>query len=260
MFSLKIVSLNLLNDHRYWDDRKPLITAEIKRLNPDIIAFQEFLISKKTSQWLEESYPEYQAYLCPKTGEKMTESLALLSKLPVIEHVTMDYGTQKRVAQRISIKVDEKVLNVANTHMYFGPLRDKPRLKQVHRLLEWLPQTSIVCGDFNAEPGYRSMLEMKKRFNSAYATIHSQEPEWTCPTSLKRGIALQHGVRHVGLRAAGIYKHRQNIHWHGTIDYIYADQNIKIKSCDLAFDKASPDDKYIYPSDHLGLVAEIGVI
>lgn len=190
----------------------------------------------------------------------MTESLALLSKLPVIEHVTMDYGTQKRVAQRISIKVDEKVLNVANTHMYFGPLRDKPRLKQVHKLIEWLPERSIVCGDFNAEPGNRSMLEMKKRFNSAYAYTHGQEPDWTCPTPLKRGLTPRHGARHVGLRAAGIYKHRQNIHWHGTIDYIYVDQNIKIKSCDLAFDNASSADKNIYASDHLGLVAEIGVI
>ena len=37
----RVVTLNLEQDHKRWSDRRPLISAEIATLRPDVIAFNE---------------------------------------------------------------------------------------------------------------------------------------------------------------------------------------------------------------------------
>jgi len=42
---------------------------------------------------------------------------------------------------------------------------------------------------------------------------------------------------------------------HGTLDYIFVSPEFRIADAGLAFDKPSPFDANMYPSDHLGLFA-----
>ncbi len=256
---LKIVSLNLLIDLRFWEKRKLLVLDELKRLKPDIIALQEVSLFKMNGQWLADQLGGYRVYLCPKTGVNPHEGLAILSKLSAVHHQTVSFGKQKRVAQSITIKIDDKLVNLANTHLIFEPVSDRARLTQVEKLVDWLPSPAIVCGDFNAEPESQSMTTIKKRFSSAYEAVHGHEPNHTCPTPLKRGLYPVQLATQTGMRLAGLYKHRRNMHWHGTLDYIYTEKTLQVNACHLAFTKASATDNKMYASDHFGLVAEIEI-
>ena len=51
----RVAMLNLEQDHKRWEARKPLITAEIAALKPDFIAFNEVSIPLQTAKSLQEA-------------------------------------------------------------------------------------------------------------------------------------------------------------------------------------------------------------
>ncbi len=44
---------------------------------------------------------------------------------------------------------------------------------------------------------------------------------------------------------------------HGTLDYIFISPEWKVRDAGLCFDKPSPFDANVYPSDHIGVFAEL---
>src|ERR1700731_623864 len=48
----RIATLNLEQDHKRWDARRPLIAAEIARLRPDVMAFNEICVPRQTARIL----------------------------------------------------------------------------------------------------------------------------------------------------------------------------------------------------------------
>ena len=50
----------------------------------------------------------------------------------------------------------------------------------------------VAVGDFNGMPETPAIALMRERFTSAYAAIHGQEPEYTCPTPLKKHRSWQY--------------------------------------------------------------------
>jgi endonuclease/exonuclease/phosphatase family metal-dependent hydrolase len=44
---------------------------------------------------------------------------------------------------------------------------------------------------------------------------------------------------------------------HGTLDYIYGSPHFQVTEAGLAFNKPSPDDPELYPSDHIGVWAKL---
>ena len=259
MSALVLVSLNLLNDLTFWDLRALLIVAELRRLNPDVIALQEVALPLNNARWLADQLGEYTVQLQPKTGARREhEALALLSRLPVTPHDGLELIHQDRVAQRITVRVGDAPLVIANTHLLAWLTDATPRSEQVRRLLDWLPRDvpTIVCGDFNALPHYRAIAVMRERFVSAYSAAHGHEPAFTWPTPLHRGKGWRHRARELGLWLGGIALHRTT-RWRGTVDYIFVDPRLRVHTCDLAFTQPARDHPRIYPSDHLGLVARL---
>jgi mRNA deadenylase 3'-5' endonuclease subunit Ccr4 len=61
--SLIVASLNLLNDLTHWDDRRSLIVAELRRLQPDLIALQEVVLPVNNAQWIADELGGYSAWL-----------------------------------------------------------------------------------------------------------------------------------------------------------------------------------------------------
>lgn len=259
---LSIVTLNLLNDLTYWTERAPLILAELSRLQPDLIALQEISLPTNTAAWLADRLEGYSAHICPKKGRLgRLEGLAILSRLPVDEHHTLSLSAQGRVAHWITVPHQGNRWLFANTHMFWSPFDDDIRLHQVQRLLSSLPHhhhPTVLCGDFNAMPYYRSIKLIKRHFTSAYAALHGDEPSYTIPTPLKRGAGLRHSARRSALKFIGRLTGRKTS-WRGTVDYIFVDSRVQVISCSIAFDQPHPDDNHIYPSDHLGLIARIVV-
>jgi len=268
---IKILTINLLNDLSRWDERKNLIAQGVNDLQPDLIALQEVTLPLNTAQWLADHLGGYTVHLCPKTGKaKNREGIAILNRLPVEGEAYLDLQRQGRVAQYVRLKIKDKRLIVANTHLYWEPGESKERMRQVERLLEWLRTTpadaAIVCGDFNGEPDQLSIKRMRKHFASAHQTSHGKEPDYTCPTPLKnkRNAVMRF------TRAAWSFRWRLNAiwagkaknaapDWRGTLDYIFVNDGVNVKACDVVLNRPAPHDPTLYPSDHFGLMATLEV-
>ena len=259
---LSIATLNLLNDLTFWPERAPLIIAELRRLQPDLVALQEINIPSDNAAWITAQLDGYSLHICPKKGRLgQREGLAILSRLPVETHQTLSMSAQGRVAHWISVDHEGQRWLLANTHLFWSPVDDDLRLHQVRRLLSHLPHhdPTIICGDFNSMPYYRSIKLIKKQFSSAYAAVHGDEPAYTSPTPLKRGPGLRHSARRTALRLIGSILIGRNASWRGTIDYIFVNSRVQVLDCSIAFDQPSPHDSQIYPSDHLGLIANLAI-
>lgn len=259
---LTIATLNLLNDAPTWQARRQLIVPELIALAPDLIALQEVALPANNAQWLADQLSSYAVYLCPKTGRKSEhEALAILSRWPVRDHATLALVHQDRVAHRVMVEHGGQRLTFANVHLYFSLLNDIPRVAQVRRLLDWLPQDvpAVVCGDFNASPRRGSMQLMRQRFISAHAAANGHEPAFTFPSPLHRGPGWRHSARSALLRAGGLAQHRQNAPLHVTVDYIFVDPVIQVRECQIAFHRPDGRNPRVYPSDHFGLTAKLEV-
>lgn len=256
--TLTLVSLNLLDDLDLWEYRAPLILRELEYLQPDVIGLQEVRLSINNAQWIATRLGGYEVQLCPKTGEHgRHDALAILSRLPIAAHHTLAFEHQGRVALRVEIQHQGVVWHVATTHTYWNPVNDHTRLQEVKRLAAWLPSPGVICGDFNAEPDYPSMLKMKERFQSAHAMANGHEPTYTCPTPLFRGAGARNTARRASLRLAGLVTKRKLEDWTGVIDYVFVDAAITVKTCHVAFHHPAGHDHRMYASDHLGLFARL---
>jgi endonuclease/exonuclease/phosphatase family metal-dependent hydrolase len=261
---LKIVTINILNDLSRWAQRRLLLAQGLADLSPDLIAFQEVQLPHNPAGWLADQLGYSHRMLSPKSGWSAAhEGLALLSRWPLDDTAVLDLGGQDRIAQRASLKVGERPVVVANTHLYWQPGESPARLRQVERLLDWLQNLPgappcVICGDFNATPETQAIRHMGQQLRSAHLTVHGVEPEYTCPTPLPRspwavtrtllGFFLLIRPRHLDLR------------WRGVLDYIFVDSRLKVTDCQVVLDKPSPENPRIYPSDHFGLYAEIDIL
>jgi endonuclease/exonuclease/phosphatase family metal-dependent hydrolase len=257
---LRIVTFNLLDDQTHWPQRAPLIVDGLRALAPDVIALQEAHLPTDNASWIAEQLGGFAVFLCAKDGLRgLREGEAILSRLPATDHQRLSFGRQGRVAHRMQVEHEGTAWTICNTHLYFSAFDDVTRVQQVRRLRRWLPegQPTVVCGDFNAEPGYRSSAEMRKRFRSAYAVAHGAEPPFTCPTPLHRGPGFRHSVRRLALGFLGRTLRRGQPVWRGTIDYIYVSDEVHVAKAALVLDSPSPDSPRIYPSDHVGILAEL---
>lgn len=258
MPNLILVTLNLLDDERRRWERLDLAVSEIKRLRPDVVLLQEVNLVAGVEKKLAKLLPDYVISICRLSGNSSGIALVTLSRQKPLAEDRLALS-QDRVAQKITFKIGSRKVNFVNVHLYFSPLRDKARRQQVAQLLDFAGQPTIVAGDFNAMPAYKSMKMMQKRFNSAYRQIFGHEPLRTYPSPLWRGTGTRHELRRQALKVIEAVTGRLNQDWGGTIDYIFAGQGIKATSCSLAFDKPSPDDKQLYASDHFGLVAGLTI-
>jgi endonuclease/exonuclease/phosphatase family metal-dependent hydrolase len=269
-----LVTINILKDLAYWQSRSVLLIEQLSALEPDLIAMQEVSLMGKSSnaQWLceklnqcrenpERSEP-YQVSLCQRTGVfSHKEGIAVLSRLPIKRHLSLDLLTQNRIAQVIEARVDGSDLILVNGHFYWQPGVSNGRQRQIDLLLDFLDtqpvdQPVVVCGDFNGLPGTPAIECMRQYFDSAHNIVNKQEPEYTCPTPLPHSKRVQ--ARNLIM---WMLRMRPNpyANWRGTLDYIFVDPRLQTLACKIVLnvpDRANPT---IYPSDHFGLWAQIKV-
>ncbi|MEJ7640027.1 MAG: endonuclease/exonuclease/phosphatase family protein [Singulisphaera sp.] len=159
-------------------------------LSLDVIALQEVIdpLRASTAHWLADELGDYSVHVCPKAGLGRTrEGVAILSRIPVERHETLDLGGQQRTAQLVRVRAGGRPVVVVNTHLYWLPGAQAARVRQVERLLDWVGAiepgaTVVVCGDFNATPGSIAIALVKRSLTSAHEAVHGHEPEYTCPT------------------------------------------------------------------------------
>jgi endonuclease/exonuclease/phosphatase family metal-dependent hydrolase len=253
MHTVKVATFNLFNRMGEWGQRAPLVVDQFEELRPDVIGLQEVDLVLDQGVWLAtqinrrvyESGDRYVVKHVTDPEERASfHAIATLSRLTPEEHEMLDLMTFDRVAQRLVYRCGDRPFVFVATHLHYPPEAQQERVEQIERLFAWLDRDrrglpTVVVGDFNAyaEPPEPATLLMKSRFRSAYEVAHGREPEktWTTPVN------------------------RYDPAPHGTLDYVFVSEEFHVLEAGLAFDRPSPADPDLYPSDHLGVYAVLGL-
>jgi endonuclease/exonuclease/phosphatase family metal-dependent hydrolase len=263
MTRVRLVTINILNDRRAstrWEERRSLLANGLRQLAPDLIALQEVRLPDRRAYWLAEQLGDYSVSLCPRTGGLAAdEGIAILSRLPVEEHATLDLRTQNRVAQLVRVNVAGRTFGLANGHFFWWTGDHPERVRQIQLLLEWLHDWPAevplaVCGDFNGEPHTSAIQLMRERFASAHALVHGREPVYTAPAPLQRPM---HPLQRLVVGVMGMIANRSLKPWRGTLDYIFVNGGVRVRDCRVVLNEPAPHDPTLYPSDHFGLAATL---
>jgi endonuclease/exonuclease/phosphatase family metal-dependent hydrolase len=245
--SLQVATLNIRNLADRWDERLPLLLADMAALQPDLLGLQEVV------------YVLQQDRLIGAAGAGRYESTrgwagrpeygnALLTREPLVADAAerLDLGlTRSAIRARIELPGGASVVAVV-THLHHVTADEAARDEQARILADWLADAPpadalVVVGDFNAEPDEPAYGRMRTAgFRSAFLEANQAEPERTWPSGLVGPAIDTDGPP-------------------GCLDYIWLRGAIAVDSCRLAFDRPAIGDPGLYPSDHLGLVARLTV-
>jgi endonuclease/exonuclease/phosphatase family metal-dependent hydrolase len=243
-----VATLNLFNRDAEWERRFPLVVEQMLELRPDAIGFQEIDLMLDQGMWIAKRVnngmaerPHYRMRHAASPGKLASvHGIGTMARLECLEHEVLDLMTHDRIAQRLIFAVEGRPFVFVNTHLHHPPEATDDRVRQLERIVAWLERDSrglptVVLGDFNSYVEERAVAYMKSRFRSAYETVHGKEPEWTWTTPVNKWDKSPHG----------------------TLDYIYVSSEFEVLDAALAFNKPSPDDPDLYPSDHVGVWARL---
>ena len=246
---LRLATLNLEQDHKCWKARRELVVAQFGELHPDIWALNELHIPTQTGRWLQsaaarESGTQYALVQQAKAGEDgRMQGEGLLTRYPIVETANLDYHSHDCVALVARLKIAGKLLDVYVTHLIAAKVDDSARQYQASQLLEWMRSRdgadgAAVCGDFNAAPDQPSIQLM------AAALRYTQ----TDPTAFSP-------LREPG----GEPTHPEWLRFDRCIDYIWVSPSIKVHASGLCFNEPAKEDPELWPSDHIGVWADLEI-
>jgi endonuclease/exonuclease/phosphatase family metal-dependent hydrolase len=100
---------------------------------------------------------------------------------------------------------------------------------------------------------------MRQQFVSAYAAQHGHEPDHTCPTPLAHSgrATFRNIYRGIGEFILNPKTNHTIGPWRGTLDYVFANKQVRVMDCDVVFNHPAPHEPTLYPSDHFGLAATL---
>ena len=244
---LHVATLNIRNIADRYEERLPLLLADMRALQPDVIGLQEVV------------YPMEQDRLLGAAGEARYRAIRAWAGRP-------EYGNSLLVREPLEATAEERIdlernrsairvllrlpggssVLFASTHLHHVPGDESTRDEQAGRLVDWLAEAptvdaQVIVGDFNAEPDEPACVRLRShRFRSAYFEANGEEPAVTWPS----------GIQAPGMDTDGDP---------GCLDYIWLRGAVRATSARLAFDRPAVGDPTLYPSDHLGLEAHLVV-
>ena len=247
--TFRAVTLNTEQDHKRWEMRRDLIVEQLGALKPDLIALNEVCIPLQTARWLQKVARERLGIdyaLVQQTrvnGLADVDGEALLTRFPVVETGNLDYRARDTVALVARILVDGQPLDVYVTHLYRSVGNDSLRLFQAQQLLAWIDRRDdvarqIVCGDFNATLDMPSAALMASRFR----------PTQTAPTAFTPLADRDGSVSHPDWPRMD-----------RCIDYIWVSPGMTVAGSGVCFNRPSPTDESLWPSDHAGVWADLSL-
>jgi endonuclease/exonuclease/phosphatase family metal-dependent hydrolase len=247
MDRLHVATLNILNLADRWHERLPLILADMSALQPDVLGLQECVYVMQQDRLIgaagEGRYSAVRGWAGrPEYGN----SLLVREPLSATDEARVDLGLN-RAAHRATVRLTAgSSVTVVVTHLHhLGPDVGQ-RDDQARQLLEWIeaaPTTDalVVMGDFNADPTEPTYERITAAgFRSAYAEANGADPEITWPSGLQAPAMDTDGIPEC-------------------LDYIWVRGAVSVESARLVFDRPDPEDPTLYPSDHLGISAHLGI-
>ena len=191
---INILSANLWN-YNHWEKRLPLVLQELKRINADIICFQEVsarkISSKQNNRFMIQdltennnnnnnnniSLDDYEFIHEPVMGfqegdDYVIEGLAIFSKFPIVstyllllsrdENDMNDF--HQRAVLHARILTPHGIINVMTTHM---SLSERARARTVHEIgkyIQTIREPIILVGDMNSEASDIFILTLIKEY------------------------------------------------------------------------------------------------
>ena len=243
--SFRVATLNLEQDHKRWEARRELIVQQLGELRPDLFALNEICVPLQTARWLQRMARDriglHYTLVQQSKASSQIDAEGILTRFSVVETANLDYRARDAAAQVARVEMNGRHLDIYVTHLYASRGEDPLRHYQVQQLLEWIGtrddvEARVVCGDFNAT------LEMP----SASLMASAFRPTQTEPTAFTP-------LRDEGGEPSHPYWERLD----RCIDYIWVAGPIEVRASGLCFNQASPEDPALWPSDHLGVWADL---
>jgi len=241
MDQLHVATLNIRNLADRWNERLPLLLADMSALQPDLVGLQEVV------------YPMQQDRLIGAAGEGRYEvlrawagrpeygnSLLVRSPLVATDADRLDLGLNRSALRTVVTMAGGRRLLVAVTHLHHEVDGAAERDDQAQQLIGWLGEApvtdaSVVMGDFNADPAEPAAERMRAHgYRSAFGEANGLEPAVTWPSGLKAPAMDTDGDP-------------------ACLDYVWVRGGVHVASARLAFDRPDVDDPTLYPSDHFGI-------
>lgn len=247
MSRLRVATLNLRNLMDRWDERMPLVLADMRALQPDLLGLQEVMYPLQQDRLIgaagEGRYEAHRAWAQrPEWGN------AVLVKSPLagrqVERLELAFG--RSALQVVVDLAGGGTLAFVTTHLHHPPEAAAERDAEAAELLRWLdagPATdaTVLAGDFNAnpsEPAYASIAAAG--FRSAFLEANGAEPAVTWPSGLDAPAKDTDGDP-------------------ACLDYIWLRGAVRPVDVRLAWDRPAVGDPTLYPSDHFGIVADLAL-
>jgi endonuclease/exonuclease/phosphatase family metal-dependent hydrolase len=242
--ALHVATLNVRNFADRWDERLPLLLADMRALQPDVIGLQEVIFPLQQDRLMGAAgAAAYRTIRGRPEEPEIGNSLLVQERLRVSTDERLELGLGRyAIGAALELPSGARVLVVV-THLHHVVAERETRANQVGILAAWLDGRSdheavVVIGDFNAEPSepaYAGMLAAG--FRSAHVEANGAEPPVTWPSGLQPP-------------APGDYDP-------GCFDYIWLRGAVTTDACGLVFDRPAFDDPGLLPSDHFGLAARL---
>ncbi len=247
MDRLLIATLNILNLADRWDERLPLLLAEMAALQPDLIGLQEVVYPMQQDRIIGAAGPaRYEAIRGFAGRPEYGNSMLVRAPLVATAFDRLDLGVT-RAAHRVALELEGGTrLVFAVAHLHHLPADGAIRLAQAEALVAWLEGSPahdalIVSGDFNAPPDEPAARRMRAAgFRSAYAEANGADPPVTWPSGLHAPAMDLDGPP-------------------ACLDYLWVRGAITVESARLFADRPAVGDPTLFASDHLGLAAHVRV-
>ena len=245
MNRLRVATLNILNLADRWEERLPLLLADMAALQPDLIGLQEVVYPMQQDRVLGAAGEgRYEAFRGWAGRPEYGNSLLVKAPLEATDLERLDLGMQ-RAAHRVRIVLPGGArLVFAVVHLHHVPGDAAARESQAVALLAWLDaapthDAMVVVGDFNAPPGEPAESRMREAgFRSAYAEANGENPAVTWPSGLQAPAMDTDGAP-------------------SCLDYIWLRGALTAEDARLFADRPAVGDPTLYPSDHVGIAAHL---
>jgi endonuclease/exonuclease/phosphatase family metal-dependent hydrolase len=247
MDRLHVATLNIRSLMDRWDERLPLLLADMAALQPDVLGLQEVVYPMQQDRLIGAAGAgRYEVRRSWAARPELGCSILVREPLRSSELERLDLGLGRQ-AGRVTIEPPSGPPVVfVTTHLHHPVDAALERDEQVAALVDWLGDVEadralVVTGDFNApprEPAYRRMVDAG--FRSAHVEANGAEPDVTWPSGIvAEGMDTDGGPE--------------------CLDYIWLRGPVGAASCRLVFDRPAVGDPTLYPSDHVGLSALVEV-
>jgi endonuclease/exonuclease/phosphatase family metal-dependent hydrolase len=259
---LRVATLNTLYYPQgdRWRERLPLAGAQLAALGADVVGLQEIDRAGDRDRALAALAPtmaydvlraeDTQRSRYPRHWDGVVTLVAAGSAAVVDQRVLR--LTHHRVAQAIDLRTrGGRLVRFANTHLHHpdGVRGRAARSRQAVAIVAWLDHldrlsgasdAEVLVGDLNADPTEPAVEALAAvGFTSTFVRL-DRPPVATFAS---------------GLVASSITPGPPRV----CLDYILVRGAATIADAGLAFDRRSEHDPGLYPSDHLGLFADIEV-